>query len=231
MTTTTKYTNSTLALHAIVLASLVARAAARQGRTRNLEPLSMSLSSTDHGTAAKTNGIGEVVDETYANANMEPIVEAPDTGVLNVNDGQISLIDVKDKNIEDVLASIIMYALGSTNIDGELKESVMTDMPSKKHWQGMKLEKKCHVLRLVLGNSKFHGLFDAFLDKICPQVMTTSTTSTSSSGTDITTMMTTSASSTTSSGTDIDDNSVGQGGSCGENADCFSKYIVLCIFH
>jgi hypothetical protein len=124
-----------------------------------------------------------------------------------------------------------MYALGSTNIDGELKESVMTDMPSKKHWQGMKLEKKCHVLRLVLGNSKFHGLFDAFLDKICPQVMTTSTTSTSSSGTDITTMMTTSASSTTSSGTDIDDNSVGQGGSCGENADCFSKYIVLCIFH
>ena len=210
MATTTKNTNSTLALHAIVFASLVARAAARQGRTRNLEPLSMSLSSTDHGTAAKTNGIGEVVDETYADADMEPIVEAPDTGVLNVNDGQISLIDVKDKNIEDVVASIIMYALGSTNIDGELKESVMTDMPSKKQWLGMKLEKKCHLLRLVLGKSKFHGLFDAFLDKICPPVADICTTTDTS---------------------DITDNSVGQGGCCGVNADCFSKYIVLCIFH
>ena len=191
--------NSTLALPAIALASLLARAAARQGQTRNLEQLSMSYSSTEHGAAAKTNGIDEVVEVT--SVDVEPIVEA-DTGILNVIDWN-SLINDNDKNLKDVVASIIMYALGSTNIDEKLKGSVMTNMPSQKHWQGMELEKKCHILRLVLGKSKFHGLFDTFLSKVCPQVMTTSTTSTTSSGTDITTMMTTSASSTTSSGTEL----------------------------
>ena len=67
------------------------------------------------------------------------------------------------------MISIIMKATGIDDDDADIKERIMESMPDEKTFHSLSPEKKCKLFRFVFGHSYFHGLFDDFLDKVCPQ--------------------------------------------------------------
>jgi len=180
-----------------VLASFVAVEAA-QGKTRNLQSMSMSmLLKTEHITTMK-NGIDEAAG-IGTTVEMEPIrlEDVADEGALITSDDDepISILSVLDKNAgpEEVI-SIIMKATGID--DADIKERVVESMPDKTTLHSLSTEKKCKLFRFIFGHSYFHGVFEDFLEKVCPF---------------------------TCPGGSPSDDTVAQGGCCETDAQCSSK--------
>ena len=94
----------------------------------------------------------------------------------------------------DDVISIIMKATGIDDDDADIKERIMASMPGEKTFHSLSLEKKCILFRFIFGHSYFHGLFDDFLEKVCPFTCPVGSPA---------------------------DNSVPQGGCCETNAQCY----------